>query len=362
MSGVDIRLPSDESEALDCLIRALAADGAGKVGYDVLDRKRLPGSTNLIVRVSGDVPTRELFVKRLRAKSQLRHEAAYSNRDRPRVKPVPDPASRLAHEAAALMAIEAMVAQAGRSDWFAVPVLSVPECPNMLVLDRVDAPTVSDHIDRGEAQEVVDRAARSMGEWLQTLHSSVAVLPHARPHLRNPGELAELAEEMIDFIGSRRLHRRRTSILDAIAVLPSDFELVPSHGDFAPQNVFVTDDGRIAVFDTTASLLLPRHFDPAYFAVVLEFAGFKRLLPRSVVAAVRLAEQVRDGYGPTLPPRSEILTFELVLLLDRWCSVSRRPARSARPVDAVRWARRQGLALHLDRAIARRVDQLVGGS
>lgn len=362
MSGVDLRLPSDESEALDRLIRALASDGAGKVGYDVLDRQRLPGSTNLVVRVSGDGPTRELFVKRLRAKSQRRHEAAWSNRDRPRIKPVPDPASRLANEAAALMAIEAMVASAGRSDWFAVPVLAVPECPDMLVLDRVDAPTLSDHLGRGVAQEAVDRTARSMGGWLHTLHSSVPVLPHARPHLRNPGELVELAEEMIDFVGSRRLHRRRTSIMEAIAALPSDFELVPSHGDFAPQNVFVTDDGRIAVFDTTASLLLPRHYDLAYLAVVLEFAGFKRLLPPSVVAAVRLAEQVRGGYGPTLPPRSEILTFELVLLLDRWCSVSRRPERPARPVDAVRWSRRHALATHLDRAIARRLDQLVGGS
>lgn len=360
MSGVDVRLPVDDSEALDGLLRALSPQGSNELGYEVLDRRRLPGSTNLVVRLTGDGRSGELFVKRLHETSRQRHEVANTTRDRPRLKPVPDPATRLGDEAVAMSAIQEMVVGSGRSDWFAVPVVNVPECPDMLVLERIDAPTLADHIGRGAPHALLDRAARSMGEWLHTLHTRLPELAHSRPRLRNRAELAERAETMIDFISSRRLRRRQRSIMEAIAGLPSDFELVPSHGDFAPQNVFLTDDGAIAVFDTTASLLLPRHFDVAYFSVVLEFAGVKRPIPRSGVTVDRLAQLVRDGYGSDLPPRSELLTFELMLLLDRWCSISQRPDRSLRPGDAVRWGRRQVLAERLDRAIAHRLEPPTG--
>lgn len=361
MSGVDTRLPADDSEALDGLIRALSAGGSTEMGYEVLDRRRLPGSTNLIVRVTGDGPAPELFVKRLHRKSHRRHEAARTKRDRPRLKPVPDPARRLADEAASLIAIQKLVAASGRSDWFAVPVVEVPDRPDMLVLERVDASTLTEQIRRGAPQGLLDRAARSLGEWLHTLHTRLPQPAHARPRLRNRAELVERAETMIGFVDSRRLRRHRSSIMDAIAAVPPDFELVPSHGDFAPQNVFLTDDGAIAVFDTTTSLLLPRHFDPAYFSVVLEFAGLKQPVPRSSASEDRMAGLLREGYGPDLPPRSELLAFELLLLLDRWCSISLRPERAVRPVDAVRWGRRQALGGRLDRAIAHRLDRLGGG-
>ena len=357
MSGVGTKLPADEAEALDCVVRSVAGDGGHGVGYRVLERHRLPGSTALIVELTGSGAPRELFVKRLHPEAAGRHRAVDDGRDRPRVKPVPDPATRLSEEAAALAAIEHMVAAAGRADWFAVPVVAVPECPDTLVLDRIVAPTLTERIAGGPA-DAIDRVVHSTGQWLQTLHTSLPHLPHARPHVGSAVDLAELARTMIAYIDSRRLNRYRGSILEAIDALPATFPVVPSHGDLAPQNVFVTDDERIAVFDTTGALLMPRHYDLAYFSVVLEFADSKRLLGRGSGSASRLAERLRAGYGPDLPPHGEIVTFELVLLLDRWCSISRRPGGSSVVNRALRWGRRQVLADRLVQGLTRRLSEL----
>lgn len=360
MSDVGTRLPDGDREALDCVIRSMASADRGEIGYRLIERNRLPGSTSLVVQLTGTGSGRELFVKRLRAQSKERHQAAETGSDRPRVKPVPDPATRLSDEAVALAAIERMVADADRGDWFAVPVVSVPECPDTLVLDRVVAPTLAQQVAGGASQTTLGGAARSLGEWLHSLHTRLPALPQARPYLRDAADIATLSVTMMDYIDSRRLDRRREFIMEAISSLPTILGVVPSHGDFAPQNVFVTDDGAIAVFDTTGTLLMPPHFDLAYFSVVLEFGGYKQLVPRRSETAARLAEQLMAGYGPDAPSRSEIVTFELVLLLDRWSSISRRPNRSSLPASAARWCRRQALAEHIDRGIARRLDELAG--
>jgi len=370
VTDVEPGLRSDDGAALDRLARSMTTPGHDVPDYRLVGSRHHRSSVNLLVDLAGagaefaDGPAdggdggRRLFVKRFREHASTRYRAAQDGLDRPRLRPVTDPASRLADEAAALNAIHRMVADADRNDWFAVAVIPAADCPDLLVLERIDVPTMAERIESGAPDVMMDGAARSLGAWLQAFHRQPPAHPRARPHLTRSADLVRLATEMIDHIDDRRLERRRDRIIGAVASLPPEFEVTPSHGDLNPKNVFVADDGVIAVFDTAAESAMPVHVDLANLAVTLEFAGYKQPLARTRVRAEQLAEQFRVGYGSAIPARSELLAFEIVVLLDRWCSLGERGGRSSLKRAAVQHLRRQILAAGLSAGIGRRLDQL----
>ncbi len=349
--------PADR-EAIDRMAKAMNGSDSHPVSYDIVGRRQHRGSINLLIDLTDGGDRKELFVKRLRSHAVARFEQSRQGHDRPRLKCIPDPATRLADEAVALESIERMVEDSGRDDWFSVGVVPVSDCPDVLVLERIDAPTMAQRIEAAGASPGVEKGVRSLGEWLHTLHHHLPPVAHARPHLTESTDVVRIITDMVDHIGDRRLTRRRAEIVAALAVLPPGFDVVPSHGDLAPQNVFLTHDNSIGVFDTSVELLMPPHFDLAYFAVMLEFAGFKTPLARTLARSQQLAEQLRVGYGADLPPRSELLAFELALLLDRWCSLAERRGPSSPIPTMARWARRQLLAARLHGGINRRLDEL----
>jgi len=349
---------SADREAINRMAQSMSDAVTGEVRYDIVGRRQHRGSINLLIDLSDANGRQELFVKRLRTHAVARFQQAREGFDRPRIKSIPDPATRLHDEGVALQAIQRMVESADRDDWFAVGVVLVSDCPDVLVLERVDAPTLSQQIADTGSAAAVEQAVRSLGEWLYTLHRRLPPVSHARPHLTGSAALVRIVSEMIDHIGDRRLTRRRKEIIESMSRLPAILDGVPSHGDLAPQTVFLTDAGSIAVFDTSIELMMPMHFDLAYFAVMLEFAGYKKPLSRTQRRSEHLAEQLRIGYGSAAPPRSEMLAFELALLLDRWCSLAERSGSSGPIPVLARWGRRQLLAARLHGGIARRLEQL----
>ncbi|MDH3302792.1 MAG: aminoglycoside phosphotransferase family protein [Acidimicrobiia bacterium] len=358
MTGVEPDRRSDDRAALDRLARAMTRAGDRELQHRLVGSRKHRSSVNLLVDLIGDDGERRLFIKRLRSHAFTRYQQADVGADRPRLKPVADPASRLADEAVAMQAIHRMVEKADRDDWFAVPVVAVSDCPDLLVLERIDVPTMAEQLDRAAPDAMMDRAARSIGAWLHAFHRLTPDFPHARPLFAHSAELVNLTAAMIDQVGDRRLERRGDRIMEAVSALPSTLELAPSHGDLNPGNVFVTDGGAIAVFDTAAEWTMPVHVDLANLTVTLEFAGYKRPLTRTLATAERLAGQVRIGYGPDAPPRRELLAFELVVLLDRWCSLGERGGRSSVRSTVAQWFREQILAAGLSAGIDRRLDQL----
>ncbi len=341
----------EEGLLLEALGRELTARASSPAHCELLGRRLHRSSVTLEVRVVTGSEVREIFVKRLRGHAGERHRETLEGRGRPRLKSVPDPTSKLAHEAAALGAIQAMVADAGPGLWFAVPVVAV--LPGVLALERFDLPTLAESVRRGNHGERIRSATRELGAWLHAFHR-LPDLPHTRPRLLTRDELVDVMAALLDHVDAGPISRR---VSELAASLPASLPAGLSHGDFAAHNVFVGNRGEIAVFDTMAAWRSPPHFDLACFNVMLDFGDLRRLLPglRSGRVSRDLERELLAGYGPAAPPRSERAVFEIAVLLDKWASlVTRKPDSRLRGM--ARRVRREVLTRRLRRAVQQRLD------
>ena len=94
------------------------------------------------------------------------------------------------------------------------------------------------------------------------------------------------------------------------------------HGDFAPRNVFVDREGRIAGFDMAARRHAPAYEDVAYFCMSLR-SGTTRLAVRWLAPGrPRMSRRDRlflAGYfGDEVVPDAAITVFMLLVTLDNW--------------------------------------------
>ena len=114
-----------------------------------------------------------------------------------------------------------------------------------------------------------------------------------------------------------------------IAVLP----VAMSHGDFAPRNILVDGQGRIAVIDLLARWQAPRYEDLAAFLLAMRTSRVNATTSGLLFgrAIDRLEPAFLAGYfGGDPVPLHEIRLYELLLLLDKW---SARLARRAKGAD-----------------------------
>jgi aminoglycoside phosphotransferase len=321
----------------------------------LLGRRAHRGSVNLEIELVGDSYRREVFVKRLRRHSWRRYEDAVSGGDRPRLKPVRDPATLLVNERAGLDEISGVAASAGRPDWFSVDVVDWPTGPDLLVLSRVVAPTLAERISQGESARTLGPALRSLGALLHAVHGERSS-GRRRSLLTGRSEVAELASSLISFIDDARLTAQCDQVLAAVDQLPSTLDGVPIHGDFAAHNVFVTDAAAVAVFDTSGDTIAPRHLDLAYFAAMLELAAMKTPLPsKGRATADSLSEQLLVGYAE-VPPAHELRAVQILVLLDQWASLLEGRPKPLR--TAVVRAKRRLVAHRLAATITRLLEQV----
>ncbi|MFQ5556955.1 MAG: phosphotransferase family protein [Acidimicrobiales bacterium] len=283
---------------------------------------------DLEVRNGSTETARRLFAKTMRAHSWDRYAEEQAGRAHPRLRRAPDPGRRLAREGATLKHIAEMVADAHDPGFFAVTVAESMPDEGVLLLDHVDCVTLSEAIGGGTGLDraVVVSACRNAGRWLRRFHS-IEPPPHCEPGPSTNAELVAMLDRFAE-------HLRRTAgsgwsaAMDALVhrVGPA---LEPSvsavgHGDFAAHNVFVGHDGAVGVFDTHAPLVLPVELDLAYFVMMLRFADLKGVLPshRSRLDP-ELEAAFLAGYGATDPDLGLTLApFEVLVLLDRWCSIT----------------------------------------
>ena len=182
---------------------------------------------------------------------------------------------------------------------------------------------------RGGARELaaLQTAFSHAGAWLREMHR-MQPLEYTKTRDTSRDEFIENTRRLVEFL--RRVHGRcrfLRSAADRIAAmaqtgLPDQLPTGLLHGDYAPRNVLVDGEGRVAGCDTRACYYGPVYEDIACFLVLLErdsplfiAAGFG---PRSK-RTTALREAFLQGYfGDDPVPHEAIRLFELQLTFERW--------------------------------------------
>lgn len=114
----------------------------------------------------------------------------------------------------------------------------------------------------------------------------------------------------------------------ARALLPARLPMAVGHGDFAPRNVFLRGDGRLAVFDPMPRWVVPRFEDLCRFLVAVRLQGIQvhtRGLAYAERELDRREQGVLDGYraGSDLP-LAQLRCYQLLITLDKWSALADR--------------------------------------
>jgi hypothetical protein len=127
----------------------------------------------------------------------------------------------------------------------------------------------------------------------------------------------------------------------AADVLPPELPLTVGHGDYAPRNVFLQDDGRLAVFDPLPRWLVPRFEDLCRFLVGLRLQGLPlhtRGLADGTRELDRREREMIEGFsdGEQLP-MAQLRCYQLLITLDKWSThVEAMGASRSDPVQRIR--------------------------
>jgi hypothetical protein len=214
-------------------------------------------------------------------------------------------------------------------------------------MEYVDAPTLRDVLlRRGRLSPPVGRPTHHRGEepWRRA-GAWLGVFPERRPHAGLPArqatrdEVVDRFEAFASFL-TRRLGTRasgdaaRTGASLAAGILPERLPLAVGHGDYAPRNVFLLGDGRLAVIDPLPRWVVPGFEDLCRFLVAVRLQGVQvhthgaaygtrslDALERAVIEGYRGSETIR------LP---ELRCHQLLITLDRWCALVDSPSRGWR--------------------------------
>ncbi len=138
------------------------------------------------------------------------------------------------------------------------------KAPGKLLLDII--------LGRGEdAADAVGRAAR----WLGALHTS-RVQTHPR-QARLGSAVTRFGTELAQLLPTQasRIRRFADHALEELDS-PDQSPLVPSHGDFHPKNVFITEAGRVTAIDFDTFGLQEAAADVAYFLAQTAIMGYFR--------------------------------------------------------------------------------------
>ena len=244
-------------------------------------------------------------------------------------------ADRYRLEQAALVATEHHIRALADPRLTAVHVVGYLPADVGIVTTRLDAHHLRDPIRRaitrrprrrsGEVDEVLAATERA-GAWLRAYHSMQT--PDAAQRHASPASIAGWVSEVSTFLGQNLDEAAYFSALaaridDRIRTdLPEPIPLALAHGDFAPRNVLVGRDGRVAAVDMAGAIRAPIYEDLAYYVSSIRtsmasvLAG-PVLLDHSVIAGIEQA--LMAGYfGSETPHWKACRLYQVLLTLDKW--------------------------------------------
>lgn len=206
-----------------------------------------------------------------------------------------------------------------------------------IFMDFVAAPTLRQVLAR-ESRLVRPLRARADGDGGETWRRAGAWL--AAFQRWQPTGLPARQRDRDDVVGRFRAYQEhltrevgRSGAADlaargaelAGAALPASLPLAVGHGDYAPRNVFLHADGRIAVFDPLARWRVPVYEDVCRFSIGVRLLGLRLHTHGLAFAPGRVhevAEQVLQGYLVEAGVlERELRCYELLVLLDKWSAL-----------------------------------------
>jgi hypothetical protein len=262
---------------------------------------------------------------------------------RPRLTPSLLPASeQTALEFAGLTAIQAIFGS-GEPAFGAVRPLDHLVADDTILMDYVDAPTLRDALARTSRLSLaygrrpspghVDAWWRA-GAWLRTFQQEMpgkGLLVRQATRDEVVDRFEAFGTFLTDRIGARAAgDAAQRGARWAADVLPPRLPLAVGHGDYAPRNVFLHRDGRLAVFDPLSRWLVPRFEDLCRFLVAFRMQGLQLHTHGLAYSAGELERRERaviEGYcGSEAVRLPELRCYQLLITLDKWTALVDSPS------------------------------------
>jgi hypothetical protein len=174
-----------------------------------------------------------------------------------------------------------------------------------------------------------ESAWRGTGAWLRAFQQAV---PHdgLPPRTATAPEVVGMFAAYGAFLARRSGVRLAASLADegaalADRALPGSLPVAAGHGDYAPRNVLIGEDGRLAVVDPLPRWSVPAHEDLCRLLVGIRLLGLQvhsrgLAYSRSWIEAVE-GEVIAGFFGEGPVPVAELRCYQLLIMLDKWAAL-----------------------------------------
>lgn len=220
------------------------------------------------------------------------------------------------------------------------------------VMDKAEAVSLSELMRQTSFGRDFDndnyRSVKLAGEWLREFHGMEAPT-HTKQQYDGLATLEQELDTVLDFLRSAgvKLDELATTLKLAISKLDDDdLQLGVHHGDFAPRNILVFSDQRIAAIDTLAEEFRPIFEDMTQFLVNLRTNKLQAVcfgLAFSIKTLAQLEKSFLEGYFRDEPiPWAYIRVFEARTLLISWAVMlwEQKHVRNATLINRTKYATR----------------------
>jgi hypothetical protein len=248
--------------------------------------------------------------------------------------------------------------------------LAVLEDINAIVMEYVEQPTLrkvvlaySRFAGVRTPRRDIDEIWRRSGRWLRVFQAAVPADQPVRQADRGEilGQIGRYQTFLASRVGAATVDPVVTRAQEMVHNhLPEELPLAPGHGDYAPRNMFVFSDDRLAVFDPLPRWRVPEYEDLCRLLIGLRLMGVQL---HSHGAAYR-ASQIETwesaalhGYYGDDVPWDRVRSYQMLILLDKWAALvdtAHRGIRSRVRIASIR------LASRYVRSQADRIYALVG--
>jgi O-antigen/teichoic acid export membrane protein/aminoglycoside phosphotransferase (APT) family kinase protein len=271
--------------------------------------------------------------------------------DRPRLERKESPETIIDREGVTLRAIHEHLRELDDPRFQSIRVLDVFPRPGIVAMERLPHPSLHRLIQGYAVRPWSQPSARLLagsanaGAWLRAFHS-MPHLGHTTQHHTTRTDFITTLHEMLAFIADSGtdtafLQRMSDEVISAAeGILPEILPCGLSHGDYAPRNVLVGTDGRVAVIDTPGSSSSTIYLDLGYF-LANTWTLMPSVLTGGMLPSNKILEAVEhsflQGYfRDDSSERDAVHLYRILALLARWATgIQAQRRRSLRSQPAL---------------------------
>jgi hypothetical protein len=325
--------------AADCVRQHRAGAVSSPINVSLTAHSLRPGATLLRFRVNSPHAGGEVFVK---ASDESACHGTDRHEDRNSVEDTPPRVfgrARSRMEYTALRAIESHFAGLADSRFGVVRALGLMEEGSAICVEGCPHPTLRAALTRRKSREYRPRlgpAFRNAGAWLKVFHGMEVPDHCVERHVRRDDFLRHV-QAQCDFLGrslgDEEFFSDVTSKVRRLGgrVLPDSLPSGVGHGDYAPRNIMVAQEGTVFVIDTLARWRTCIYEDLSSFIFALSSASVRSLVlhyPPSL-GTTRQNQYVRDfltGYfADETIPYAALHLYHVQAVLNKWAAVVSSP-------------------------------------